>query len=64
MKICNYRHCDKEIGEKSNKKYCCRGHKDMENTYIKRKRDLLKKYFLEEKKRIDLIREIQKLNFL
>lgn len=54
---CNYRNCNNIIDgiqSKKGKKYCCRKHKDMEKTYLKRKKALLKKYFENESKLVEM----------
>lgn len=44
-RICEYRRCNNDISEmRKDAKFCCRGCKDMEKTYRKRKVKLLKKY--------------------
>lgn len=42
---CEYRKCKNDITEmRKDAKFCCRNCKDMERTYIKRKKMLIEKY--------------------
>lgn len=55
MKQCQYRNCSNSLTNKQTK-YCCREHKNMESTYIKRKKVLLEKWKEEELKKVELIK--------
>lgn len=53
-KECEYRNCKNDITElRIDAKFCCRGCKDMERTYIKRKKALLEKYKQEGLKKVE-----------
>jgi hypothetical protein len=58
-KECNYRNCNNDIIEmRKNAKFCCRNCKDMERTYIKRRKEWIEKY---SKGDIDLVNNIKNL---
>ena len=64
MKSCSYRHCNNDLEPKQGRKdrvFCCRKCKDLEHTYLKRKKILLEKYKELELKKVELIKYIKSL---
>jgi hypothetical protein len=44
-RVCGYRNCNNDITDRrANVKFCCRNCKDMERTYVKRRKEWIEKY--------------------